>query len=1175
MFKEKIFKIIKPIAVILIVSLLWENIAWADPEAFQRNAFVDKLQAPSFFSYSKDQNILRAALINLVKLIPDIENFNYRLIPNIAGITVEMDFSQKQKEGGNLIIPCSLTSERSSRLFEAVISPDMDIVLRKPQRKQEPEEQKVQKHVKTRKEKINAIDTYYREGEQSGQLTSFRETEGGVFASSETDILVQVSEIFLKDNEGKNVFIMGSGTGKSAAVLSLYSQSVRGLEIDSGLVAQSVVCRDALDSDGIIDKNNIGIEKGDFWGENISKYDFIYIYWPYSIKESAQKADDLGQKALREMKPGAVLVINCAAPAKLMELKGLERIELAYDEKNISRSIHAYIVPAENKREPAPADKEAAQPGIISEEAMVRVNDFNFSGRRVHVKSEVLRLPDGDLYYKSVFYDDKTCEKYLGNVGIRLGNGEMESFSCDDINMIPEMRDRGFGSLVVPKVFLAAAKEAKKRGLKGAKWVSVYYTINKDHFNDDWEFHVEPLIDLMRSLGFHDYKDEFERGRLHDKGLLRLLERHSTRDRKLQGTYYSTVSNLRIAFLRKATWNFFINAWGAAGNIIRSLKGAEPESAAIGRPAMTEKNRLMRDLGKITTEEAGYVLDSIGITDVGLRKKVTEEITEVTRPVDPWEVFAGNFAGWGIFGGVILYLALIAAESLSESPLTLKAIFGCLILSFSVSTVFSAVLSIHTLMAVLGRYGRRTDIIDIFPNAFMGEILLRATIVDEITHFLKSHGYIKEDSVALSFGILRFFELSNCDYSSIDFSALPEMFKNYLGYLKEGIELGRQDVTPEERYDRVDICVKRQQYKIGEEIRFVRTPEPERAYAYGALLGGIAYSLSLRTHNDKDRYVYLGLIAQGVRPEEAERIITTDDRQARRYLETLTWEKTFLLPIIQTELKEDEGRGDITSELTSSPKRIITAEIRTREAGMVCGLDVAKMVFEAVDKRILFDAKTSDGEKVRPGEVIVSLKGSARSILKAERTAMNLLGYLSGIATLTDTYAQCVKDSPVRITEDIRKVTPPLGHLEQHAVFRGGGVNQTRNSVSINLRAVYAYQEALKEESRGPLLASTLKDAVEEKRREGLETKIEVGDLSQFKQALEARPDVIVLDNMPIDDIRGAAEMRKERYDAAGRPILEAACRLAPEDISKIAACAILEAACRLAPEDISKIAAC
>jgi len=133
--------ILKPIAVILIVALLWQSISWANPEIAQKKTASQTLQVPSFFLYSQDKHILEAVLVELVKLFPDVEDFNFRLMPRIDGRIIEIDFSQKYKEnekgekdeeGKNLIVPCLVTSEKQCKLYKAVITPDKNVSLRGP-----------------------------------------------------------------------------------------------------------------------------------------------------------------------------------------------------------------------------------------------------------------------------------------------------------------------------------------------------------------------------------------------------------------------------------------------------------------------------------------------------------------------------------------------------------------------------------------------------------------------------------------------------------------------------------------------------------------------------------------------------------------------------------------------------------------------------------------------------------------------------------------------------------------------------------------------------------------------------------------------------------------------------------------------------------------------------------
>ncbi|MCQ9208318.1 MAG: carboxylating nicotinate-nucleotide diphosphorylase [Omnitrophica bacterium] len=224
-----------------------------------------------------------------------------------------------------------------------------------------------------------------------------------------------------------------------------------------------------------------------------------------------------------------------------------------------------------------------------------------------------------------------------------------------------------------------------------------------------------------------------------------------------------------------------------------------------------------------------------------------------------------------------------------------------------------------------------------------------------------------------------------------------------------------------------------------------------------------------------------------------------------------------VLPIIKLALEEDIGRGDITTKLIIPDRKRIKAVILAKENGVVCGLDVARLVFQAVDKRTRFKFKSSDGKKVKKSQVLARLEGRAASILKAERVALNFLGRLSGIATLTDKFVQKVKPNPVQIM-DTRKTTPGLRMLEKYAVRCGGGTNH---------RMGLWDQVLVKDNHLSSLKLKAIVDKIRKKVR-GKKIEIEVKNMRQFKQALAAAPDIIMLDNFTLKNIKKAVKLRNE-----------------------------------------------
>ena len=224
--------------------------------------------------------------------------------------------------------------------------------------------------------------------------------------------------------------------------------------------------------------------------------------------------------------------------------------------------------------------------------------------------------------------------------------------------------------------------------------------------------------------------------------------------------------------------------------------------------------------------------------------------------------------------------------------------------------------------------------------------------------------------------------------------------------------------------------------------------------------------------------------------------------------------------IILAALKEDMSLGDITTD--SLIKEDVCAEARliAKQDGAIAGLDVCERVFKILDDKITFERKIQDGALVEKGSVIAEIKGSARKLLKAERTALNFLQRLSGIATVTNEYCKKVKDFPVRVV-DTRKTTPGLRFLEKYAVKTGGGHNH-RFSLSDgvlikdnHIRAAGGVQNAIL--------------AVREHIPHTIKIEIEAESLEQVQEALVAGADIIMLDNMSLQKMREAVALIGKR----------------------------------------------
>jgi len=223
--------------------------------------------------------------------------------------------------------------------------------------------------------------------------------------------------------------------------------------------------------------------------------------------------------------------------------------------------------------------------------------------------------------------------------------------------------------------------------------------------------------------------------------------------------------------------------------------------------------------------------------------------------------------------------------------------------------------------------------------------------------------------------------------------------------------------------------------------------------------------------------------------------------------------------LIKKALKEDIGRGDITSRAIVPSGQVAWAKIITKEAGVIAGLNVAHKVFRSLDKRIKFRVKVKDGTRVKKGALLAEISGKARAILAGERVALNFLQHLSGIATLTGKFVARAKGQGARIL-DTRKTIPGLRGLEKYAVKVGGGVNHRMGLYD----AILIKDNHIK-------LAGGIEKAIDGCR--GLGTRnwgieVEAKTLNQVKEAINAKADRILLDNMNIRTLRQAVKLCKK-----------------------------------------------
>ncbi len=216
--------------------------------------------------------------------------------------------------------------------------------------------------------------------------------------------------------------------------------------------------------------------------------------------------------------------------------------------------------------------------------------------------------------------------------------------------------------------------------------------------------------------------------------------------------------------------------------------------------------------------------------------------------------------------------------------------------------------------------------------------------------------------------------------------------------------------------------------------------------------------------------------------------------------------------IVRHALIEDIGRGDITTQLTIPKEKTIKAKIIAKEDCLLCGISVAEKVFKSVDPSVKFEQKVKEGRQVKNKKTIAVINGKASSILTAERVALNLLSLLSGIATKTRKFVNEIEPYKTKIT-DTRKTMPGLRDLQKYAVRIGGGHNHR-----IRLDEMILIKDNhIKVTDGYSKLPSVPK---------GYKIEIEVQNLEEFNHALYFKPDIIMLDNMEIKDIREAVKIR-------------------------------------------------
>lgn len=242
-------------------------------------------------------------------------------------------------------------------------------------------------------------------------------------------------------------------------------------------------------------------------------------------------------------------------------------------------------------------------------------------------------------------------------------------------------------------------------------------------------------------------------------------------------------------------------------------------------------------------------------------------------------------------------------------------------------------------------------------------------------------------------------------------------------------------------------------------------------------------------------------------------------------------------------LKEDAAFKDITTHLLVSPKSHCRAVILTKEDATVCGQEIAQQVFQTIDRNVRYKILIKDGQTVKKNAKLALIQAKTSSLLKGERLALNFLGHLSGIATNTNAFVNAVKPTRCQIL-DTRKTTPGLRELEKYAVVCGGGKNHRMNleeavMIKDNHRMLYRENDLVSAIQK--IRTKTSKQLI-----------VEVDTLKEFQSILNTKPDIILLDNMSLAQMKKAVQMNQQ-HNKRAKILLEASGGITLKSVKKVA----------------------
>ncbi|MBQ4465420.1 MAG: carboxylating nicotinate-nucleotide diphosphorylase [Oscillospiraceae bacterium] len=248
--------------------------------------------------------------------------------------------------------------------------------------------------------------------------------------------------------------------------------------------------------------------------------------------------------------------------------------------------------------------------------------------------------------------------------------------------------------------------------------------------------------------------------------------------------------------------------------------------------------------------------------------------------------------------------------------------------------------------------------------------------------------------------------------------------------------------------------------------------------------------------------------------------------------------QSYIDSIINNALEEDIHYVDVTTDYLIPDGHTSKAYYIAKDSGVLCGIDIAKRVFELVGGGVTFTECLTDGTKVKKGDIIARMEGDTKVLLKGERTALNILQHMSGIASATNRCVELVAGTNAKIT-DTRKTLPGLRRLQKYAVTVGGGFNHRYN----------LSEGAMLKDNHIDAYGGIVPAVTELRKKIGHMTKIEVEvrNLDELQQALSVGCEIIMLDNMSCEDMTKAVEM------TAGKAMLEASGNVTEETIANIA----------------------